>query len=165
MAWFHTPVAVTTVTRRIWAGFVQVSVVGATFSWHRCLGESAKMAMERQSKLPKYLWTFNRWFRNQGRSSDNFENLDFRSCLMIDLGRETDGNNEICLGVRFALCIIKVLRLARIKHCFGTVVTRILLHSLWNFNRRVRLGCTVTWQIDKTWNARLYWQYTMAQHI
>ena len=28
---------------------------------------------------------------------------------MIDLGRETDGNNEICLGVRFALCIIKVL--------------------------------------------------------
>ena len=22
-------------------------------------------------------------------------------------GRETDGNNEICLGVRFALCIIK----------------------------------------------------------
>ena len=24
---------------------------------------------------------------------------------MIDLGRETDGNNEICLGVRFALCI------------------------------------------------------------
>ena len=30
---------------------------------------------------------------------------DFRSCLMIDLGRETDGNNEICLGVRFALCL------------------------------------------------------------
>ena len=30
---------------------------------------------------------------------------DFRSCLVIDLG-ETDGNNEICLGVRFALCII-----------------------------------------------------------
>ena len=28
---------------------------------------------------------------------------DFRSCLMIDLGRETDGNNEICLGVRFCL--------------------------------------------------------------
>ena len=26
---------------------------------------------------------------------------------MIDLGRETDGNNEICLGVRFALRIIK----------------------------------------------------------
>ena len=24
---------------------------------------------------------------------------------MIDLGHETDGNNEICLGVRFALCI------------------------------------------------------------
>ena len=30
---------------------------------------------------------------------------DFRSCLMIDLGRETDGNNEICLSVRFALRI------------------------------------------------------------
>ena len=28
---------------------------------------------------------------------------DFRSCLMIDLGRETDGNNEICLGVHFCL--------------------------------------------------------------
>ena len=24
---------------------------------------------------------------------------------MIDLGRETDGNNEICLGARFALCV------------------------------------------------------------
>ena len=31
---------------------------------------------------------------------------DFRSCLMIDLGRETDGNNEKCLGVHFALCMI-----------------------------------------------------------
>ena len=37
----------------------------------------------------------------------NFLNLpDFRSFLMIDLGRETDGNNEICLGVHFALCIM-----------------------------------------------------------
>ena len=35
-------------------------------------------------------------------------------------GRETDSNNEICLGVRFALCIIKALRLARFEHCFGT---------------------------------------------
>ena len=26
---------------------------------------------------------------------------------MIDLGRETDGNNEICLSVHFASCIIK----------------------------------------------------------
>ena len=42
---------------------------------------------------------------------------------MIDPGRETDGNNEICLSVRFALCIIKALRLARIEHCSGTVVT------------------------------------------
>ena len=36
---------------------------------------------------------------------------------MIDLGRETAGNNEICLGVRFALCLIKAPRLARIEHC------------------------------------------------
>ena len=28
---------------------------------------------------------------------------------MIYLGRETDGDNEICLGVRFALCIYLVL--------------------------------------------------------
>ena len=48
------------------------------------------------------------------------------SCLKIDLGRETNGNNEICLGVRFALCIIKTLRLARIEHCSGTVVTPFL---------------------------------------
>ena len=53
-----------------------------------------------------------RRFHDQGRSrsSDDFENLsDFRSFLMIDLGRETDGNNGICLaiGVHFALCIIK----------------------------------------------------------
>ena len=45
---------------------------------------------------------------------------------MIDLGRETDGYNENCLGVRFALCIIKALRLARIEHCSGTVVTPFL---------------------------------------
>ena len=31
---------------------------------------------------------------------------DFRSCLMIDLGRETDGNNGICLSVHFALRIV-----------------------------------------------------------
>ena len=67
---------------------------------------------------------------------------DFRSCLMIDLGRETGGNNEICLGVRFASCIIKVLRLARIEHCSWTVVTRFSsfsvktkcnLRNLWKF--------------------------------
>ena len=56
--------------------------------------------------------------------------IDFRSCLMINLGHETDGNNEICLGVRFALCVIKALRLARIEHCSGTVVTHFLLPSL-----------------------------------
>ena len=49
---------------------------------------------------------------------------------MIDLGRETDGNNEICLGVCFALCTIKTLRLARIEHCSGTVVTRFIF-ILW----------------------------------
>ena len=38
----------------------------------------------------------------------------------------TDGYNENCLGVRFALCIIKALRLARIEHCSGTVVTPFL---------------------------------------
>ena len=48
---------------------------------------------------------------------------------MIDLSCETDGNNEICLGGRFALCMIKALQLARIEHCSGTVVTRFLLHS------------------------------------
>ena len=36
---------------------------------------------------------------------------------MIDLGRETDGNNEIFLGVRFALCVIKAPPLAHIEHC------------------------------------------------
>ena len=45
---------------------------------------------------------------------------------MIDLGRETDGHNEICLGVRLALCIVKAQRLARIEHCSGMVVTRFL---------------------------------------
>ena len=36
---------------------------------------------------------------------------------MIDLGRETDGDNEICLGVCFALCVIKARPLAHIEHC------------------------------------------------
>ena len=40
----------------------------------------------------------------QGKT--DWEYPDFRSCLMIDLGRETDGINEICLGVRFALCML-----------------------------------------------------------
>ena len=39
---------------------------------------------------------------------------------MIDLGGEIDGNNGICLGVRFALCIIKAQRLVFIEHCSGT---------------------------------------------
>ena len=52
-----------------------------------------------------------------------------RKCVTL-LGRKTDGNNEICLGVRFALCIIKALRLARSEHCSGTVVIHFLLHSL-----------------------------------
>ena len=66
------------------------------------------------------------------RSSDNFENLArFLKLSDDNLSRETDGNNEICLGVRFALCIIKALRLAHIEHCSGTVVTRFLFHSLF----------------------------------
>ena len=53
---------------------------------------------------------------------------NFRSFLLIDLGRETEGNNEMCLGVRYALCIIKALDLwlAHIEHCSGTVATRFL---------------------------------------
>ena len=45
---------------------------------------------------------------------------DFRSCLMIDFGRETDGNNKICLGVRFALCM-KTIRFNRFfaSYCPG----------------------------------------------
>ena len=54
---------------------------------------------------------------------------------MIDLGRETDGNNGF-LGVRFALCIIKALRLARIEHCSGTVVTRFLKPSFTENNHK-----------------------------
>ena len=61
---------------------------------------------------------------------------DFRNCLIINLGRATNGDNEICLGVRFALCIIKAPRLARSEHCSGTVVSRFLLPSIhsngWN---------------------------------
>ena len=36
---------------------------------------------------------------------------------MIDLGRETDGDNEICLGVRIAECVIKARPLAHVEHC------------------------------------------------
>ena len=42
------------------------------------------------------------------------------------ISRETDSYNENCLCVRFALFIIKALRLARIEHCSGTVVTPFL---------------------------------------
>ena len=67
---------------------------------------------------------------------------DFGSCLIIDLGRETDGNNKICLGVRFALCIIRALRLARIEHCSGTVVTHFLLPSL-----SMSVGIRIEWLV------------------
>ena len=50
------------------------------------------------------------------------------------ISRETDGCNENCLGVRFALCIIKALRLARIEHCSGTVVTPFLPSKMCTFN-------------------------------
>ena len=59
---------------------------------------------------------------------------DFRNCLMIDLGRETDGNNPICVGVRFALCIIKAPRIAHIEQCSGTVVTRFFLFLCYNYS-------------------------------
>ena len=39
---------------------------------------------------------------------------DIRSCLTINLGRETDGNNEVCLGIRFALCMTFFDKLGRI---------------------------------------------------
>ena len=38
------------------------------------------------------------------KKSTRLEIPDFRSCVMIYLGRENDGHNKICLGVRFALC-------------------------------------------------------------
>ena len=44
---------------------------------------------------------------------------------MIDLGRETDGYNENCLGVRFALCIIWIF--------------------LWNFHRRCLSTSSIPW--------------------
>ena len=43
----------------------------------------------------------------------------------------TETNFVIWLGVRFALCVIKGLRLTQIEHGFGTVVTRFFfLHYL-----------------------------------
>ena len=54
---------------------------------------------------------------------------------MIDLGRETVGYNEKCLGVRFALCIIKALRLVRMdlmhhwQPCFRTVSAILIVLS------------------------------------
>ena len=78
------------------------------------------LKLHQQLNLTKPTATFTRWLRiiNAGEKyyaqgkTDTETNFvvtgpDFRSCLMIGLGRETDGNNEICLGVRFALCIIK----------------------------------------------------------
>ena len=49
---------------------------------------------------------------------------------MIDFGRETDGNNEICLSVRFALCIIEAVLMKTVndfafdyKQCLRLVST------------------------------------------
>ena len=50
-------------------------------------------------------------------------------------------NGSICLGVRFALCIIKALRLARIEHCSGTAVTR-FLPSAQAFIKGKRFTCS-----------------------
>ena len=36
-------------------------------------------------------------------------NFTFQSCLMIDLGREIDGNNEICLGFLFLPFLIVLI--------------------------------------------------------
>ena len=40
----------------------------------------------------------------------------FRSCLMINLGSETGGNDKICLGHHFCL-VLRALRLILIEHC------------------------------------------------
>ena len=48
---------------------------------------------------------------------------------MIDLGRETGGNNEICLGVRFALCMIshsKLIAGCPMRIEIDTVILQIL---------------------------------------
>ena len=41
---------------------------------------------------------------------------------------DTETNLEICTAARFALRVIKALRLARIERCSRTVVTRFFLH-------------------------------------
>ena len=54
---------------------------------------------------------------------------------------DTETNFVICLGVRFALHVIKALRLARIEHCSRTVVTRFFfLHYYYYF---VFFGCAM----------------------
>ena len=65
---------------------------------------------------------------HEGRADRNDEGLGSRLRPIIRLLRSC--NNEICLGVGFALCVIKALRLARIERCSGTVVTLVLLPSL-----------------------------------
>ena len=45
---------------------------------------------------------------------------DLRSCLIIDLGRRTDGKNEICVGVRFALCVQYVYPYPHDRYFIGT---------------------------------------------
>ena len=61
------------------------------------------------------------------------------------ISRETDGYNENCLGVRFALCIIKALRLARIEHCSGTsTVVTPFLPSVNNIFSFTKISCPLT---------------------
>ena len=52
---------------------------------------------------------------------------------MINIGRETDGNNQICLGVRFALCIFS-------QHCFLASLVMFLYSSSFFFQLPCCIG-------------------------
>ena len=57
---------------------------------------------------------------------------------MIDLGRETDGNNEICLGVHFALCIIHHWKVGQ---SYLTVSVRVAMGKSRYFRKKHSWNC------------------------
>ena len=74
-------------------------------------------------------YTFVHFFSTRGKNGywDNFVvtagfmtkralHTTLKICLKIDLGRETSGNNELCLGIRFCL-VFQTLQFVRVKHC------------------------------------------------
>ena len=86
------------------------------------------------------------WSRTWQKESPRLAQFDKEHFFGTQGPRFSTARHEICLGVCFALCLIKAIRLGHIEHCSGIVVTRFLLPSVFGYflsvSHKVTQFCT-----------------------